>query len=360
MTAKRKVVVVGGGLIGAFAAFELSAKGADVLVLDASGASATEASFGWINASFFETPEYFALRFEGIAAYHSLQKRLDIPITWCGGLCWEFEGTAFDAQFNALQSQGYPCKIIDRDAIGAFEPDLGNVPIRAIHFTAEGSAEPTTLVERLLSAAASHGVKIARGFHVTGFVQKAGRVVGVQTGEGVFEADHVLVAAGTGTQPLLATLYIALPMLHRPALVLRTKPISAKISHILATDFGEVRQLPDGSLMTPASIGHQSDASEILSMHPDVAAETAMVRLRALFPQLDLELASMQLAHRPVPKDGFPAVGAVADGLYAATMHSGVTLGALMGDLIAQEILAGPNDQTRRWLSAFRPQRFGA
>ncbi|WP_293451128.1 FAD-dependent oxidoreductase [Planktotalea sp.] len=358
MTAKQKVVIVGGSLIGACSAFELAAKGADVLVLDASSASATDASFGWINASFFETPEYFALRVEGIAAYHRLQKRLSIPVTWCGGLCWEFEGTAFEAQYNALHAQGYPCKIIERDAIGVLEPDLGKIPDRAIHFTAEGSAEPTMLAERLLSAAVSLGARVARGFHVTGFVQKAGRVVGVQTSEGVFEADQVLVAAGIGTQQLLATLNIKLPMLHRPALVLRTKPIAAKISHILATDFGEVRQLPDGSLMTPASIGHQADASEVLSAHPDVAAEKAMTRLRALFPQIGLDMAAMQLANRPVPKDGFPAVGAVADGLYVATMHSGVTLGALMGDLIAQEILAGPNDQTTPWLSAFRPQRF--
>lgn len=331
MTAKQKVVIVGGGLIGAFAAFELAAKGADVLVLETGNASATDASFGWINASFFETPEYFALRVEGIAAYHRLQKRLDVPVKWCGGLSWEFEGAAFDAQYQSLHAQGYPCKIIERDAISALEPDLGMVPDRAIHFSAEGSAEPTMLVERLLSAAVSLGAKIARGFHVTGFAQKGGRIVGVQTGECVFDADQVLVAAGIGTEPLLATLGVALPMLHRPALVLRTKPITAKIFHILATDFGEVRQLPDRSLMTPASIGHQADASETLSAHPDVAAERAMTRLRALFPHITLNLAAMQLAHRPVPKDGFPAVGTVADGLYAATLHLGVTLGALMG-----------------------------
>ena len=358
MQAKQKIIVIGAGIIGASAAYELQSSGADVLVLDAGRARATDASFGWINASFFETPEYFNLRVEGIAAYHRLSERVEIPVSWCGSLAWEFSGEAFDAQFNNLSAQGYPCRIIERDEIKALEPDLGAIPERAIHFTAEACVESTEMTEALLRAAVSQGAKIARGFHVTGFEQSAGRITGVKTNEGVFKANQVLIAAGTGTQNLLATLDIGLPTLHLPALVLRTKPVNMKISHVLATDFGEVRQLPDGAILTPASIGHQADSSVALSGHPNEAAATAMARLHRLFPDCQLELALMQLAHRPVPKDGFPAVGEVAPGLYAASMHSGITLAALMGELIAAEMLQGSNQQTDRWLSAFRPKRF--
>jgi glycine/D-amino acid oxidase-like deaminating enzyme len=355
---KLKVIVIGAGIIGAASAFELASLGADVLMLDGGDARATEGSFGWINASFFENSEYHALRVEGIAAYHRLQKRLDVPVRWTGGLCWEFAGDAFDAQFEALLSEGYNSETLDRAAIAALEPALGVVPERAIRFAAEGVAEPAAIAERFLEAAIALGAKVARGFHVQGFLQNAGQICGVRTEQGVFEADRVLVAAGTGTEALLKDVGIALPMLHRPALVLTTKPVAWRLNHVLATDFGEVRQLPNGALMTPAAIGHQGDSAADLDAHPDVAAERSMTRLRALFPEADLQLGAMHLAHRPIPKDGFPAVGEVAPGLYAATLHSGITLAALMGELIGQEILHGVSDDTARWLAPYRPARF--
>jgi len=358
MTGKPKVIVVGGGIIGSACAFELASGGADVLMLDSGSARATDASFGWINASFFENPEYFALRLEGIAAYHRLQKRLDVPVTWTGGLCWEFDGDAFDQQFHDLTKQGYPCDILDRSALSVLEPDVGNLPKRALQFAAEGVAEPSTITQRYKSAALKLGARCASGFHVLGFEERAGRIRGVTTNQGAFEADQVLVAAGTGTQALLATVDVALPMLHRPALVVTTKPAKLRLNHVLATDFGEVRQLPNGALTTPAAIGHQSDRHEQLAEHPNAAAARSMARLQALFPEAKLELAGVQLAHRPVPEDGFPAVGEVMPGLYTATLHSGITLGALMGELIGREILIGESNETARWLAPYRPTRF--
>ena len=55
-----KVIVVGAGIVGASIAYHLAAAGAAVTVLDAGavGAGASAKSFGWINASFAETPAF--------------------------------------------------------------------------------------------------------------------------------------------------------------------------------------------------------------------------------------------------------------------------------------------------------------
>ena len=60
---------------------------------------------------------------------------------------------------------------------------------------------------------------------------------------------------------------------------------------------------------------------------------------------------------RPMPEDGFPCVGAVSarPGYYEAVTHSGVTLGPLVGRLLAREILAGEVDAL---ITPFRPERF--
>ena len=245
--AKQKIIIVGAGIIGAIAAFELQSAGADVLVLDAGGARATDASFGWVNASFFETPEYFALRVEGINAYRRLQKRIDVPISWNGGLCWEFSGDKFDEHFNSLDQQGYPCRILNRKEITALEPILSHPPERAIHFSSEAAVESSELTQRLLCAAQSLGARVAGGFRVTGFTQRGDAVCGVSTAEGDFAADQVLLATGTGTQDLLATLDIALPMLHRPGVIFQTNAVRPVLNHVCVAPIGEFRQLPMGA-----------------------------------------------------------------------------------------------------------------
>lgn len=348
---KQKIIVVGAGIIGAAAAFELSQAGAEVVVIDAGVRGATDASFGWINASFYQTPEYFALRVAGIDAYRALEARLAVPIRWNGSLAWEFSGDALDAQFKTLRDAGYPCRMVTASQIARMEPELGRLPDRAIHFSGEAAAEPQALTQALLTAS---GAQVLRGLAATGLIQTKGRVTGVRTQAGDFAADHVLIAAGTGCEALLKSQSITVPMLHRPALVLKTAPVPVRLSHILATDFGEVRQLPGGALTTPAAINHQGDASQALA-HPQQAAALSMSRLKALFPKLELSLAEMHLAERPVPKDGFPAVGFAAPGLYVATLHSGITLAALIGRLVAQEIAGGTLAPE---LDTFRPDRF--
>jgi glycine/D-amino acid oxidase-like deaminating enzyme len=79
---------------------------------------------------------------------------------------------------------------------------------------------------------------------------------------GVIEADCVVVAAGNGSPDILASVGVTLPMLTRPGVLVTTKPISAKIEHILVTTNGEVRQLPGGRILASAVANHQGDASE--------------------------------------------------------------------------------------------------
>ena len=70
-----------------------------------------------------------------------------------------------------------------------------------------------------------------------------------------------------------------------------------------------------------------------------------------------LRLAEVKIGIRPVPLDGMPVIGAVPGlmGAYTAIMHSGVTLGPLVGQLLASEILEG---YASSLLKLFRPVRF--
>lgn len=65
------------------------------------------------------------------------------------------------------------------------------------------------------------------------------------------------------------------------------------------------------------------------------------------------------MSNRTIPADGFPSVGAVpsVSGYYKAVAHSGITLGPVIGRLLALEIFSEKSDQM---LADLRRERFPA
>lgn len=356
---KPKVIVIGAGITGAAIALRLAQGGADVTVLEAGGIAnaASGRSFGWINASFFASRDHFNLRFAGIAAWRRLRDIIGPDcVDWPGCLWWEVAGPALDAAEAELAAFGYPCQRLDRKRMAQLEPNLADPPAECLHFPNEGAADLAVASARLLALAAGHGAGLWLGTPVTGFLQQNGAVRGVSTAHGRVEADLVIVAAGTTTEPLLQDVGVSLPMLKRPGVLLLTRPTPPLIRHILAGPGQELRQMPDGRIVAPAAAAHQTDSAEALCASPDVLAGQALSRLSELLSGARLELERVIVGWRPVPADGLPAIGPLdVPGLYVATMHSGATLGPLIGELVAAEVLSGANSSL---LAPFRPGRF--
>lgn len=352
---QKSIIIIGAGVIGAAVAYQLTRQGAQVTVLDAGHAAATEASFGWVNASYFLNEEHFHLRVAGMAAYQQLAAEIDLPATWYGSICWE-EGRP-NERSDALKNLGYEVDVLDAAQFAELEPHVNDPPEQSLFLKTEGAVEPGPLTAALIKAAQENGASVMRGVQVHDFINLENRVVGVRTNAGAISGDQVLIAAGVGSRALSEKLGMHLPMLHRPALVIKTRPVPKILGHILVSDLGEVRQLPDGSLIMPAVVGHQSDAGTDVG---DLATEAgaALARLQGLLPSVPLTLAEAMIANRPMPGDGLPAVGPICDGAYVATMHSGITLAALMGELISGELLNDESNHSRAWLSPYRPHRF--
>lgn len=354
----KSVVIVGAGIIGAAAAFRMAQAGADVVVVDAGLPAATAASFGWINGSFYLSQDHFRLRVAGMEAWARLSREVALPVARCGCLSWEFSGAEMERERAALAEMGYEVETLSRNEVMAREPRIAGVPEAVLSFPAESIAEPAATAQGLIAAAQALGARLVRGMRITGFTTSGEAVTGVRTEAGVINADEVLVAAGTGTEALLATLDIPLPMAPRPAYVLETCPVVPVLSHVLATDTGEVRQRPDGALVMPCAVSHQGDSAETMGVSALEAGNATLARLRALFPTVALDMAQVALGHRPMPADTLPAVGRVRSGLSVAVMHSGITLGAVMGEVLTQEVLGEPTNQSTSLLGGFRPARF--
>lgn len=351
------VIVIGAGIIGASAAYHLQSAGADVTLVDAGGETATSSSFGWINASFHHDEAHFHLRHAGIEAWRRLTETLSLPVAWQGALCWEETGAAFDAQRDRLQALGYEVSEVDQAAFAQLEPHVATPPERALYFNQEAAADSPAVNKALLEAALQAGARRLRGVRVDGFVDTGSRITGIRTQAGVVTADHVVIAAGIGSANLMAQAGTPMPMLHRPALVLRTRPVAPMLTHILVSEFGELRQLGDGSLLMPAAVNHQSHASDAAPEDIAATARDVLARVGRLLGNIPLDWQEATVALRPVPQDGLPVIGAVCDGLHVACMHSGITLAALSGELVAQEMLEGVTNRSSALLAPYRPGR---
>jgi glycine/D-amino acid oxidase-like deaminating enzyme len=350
-----KVLVIGAGIIGAVIAHSL-APHARVTVIEAAApaAAASGKSFGWINASFYQNPDHHRLRVQAIAAHRRLDANLRTGIQWTGTLWWEETGLAFEATHENLLDLGYPVRLIDPDEFQRLEPNIATPPDRALQFPTEGAVDAAALTERLLTAAMGQGAQVWLGTPVLRLIHSGGRVTGVHTAEGALDADHTILATGTATPGLLGDVDYFLPMRPRPGILLRSEPLPPLINHILAGPGGEIRQDSAGHLLTPASPSHQSDDAETLPPLADLADATR-TRIRALLPDTDLRWSRITLGLRPVPEHGLPVVGEVRPGLTVAVMHSGITLAALVGELVAAEVLGQGESPL---LAPYRPVLF--
>ena len=358
MKQKPKIIVIGSGIIGASIAFSCVNLGADVVVLEQNklGGAASSNSFGWINASFAESPAYFELRNAAVNAFRNLQTELNLndSVCWQGTLWWEDSGQELKNQFNNLLARGYAANLLNKNEIKNLEPNLKDVPEAAIFTPLEGAAEADQVALTMLRKLADQGGKVISGCTVESLQFKKNRVSGVKTNIGEMSCDMVVLATGAAAQNGLLGCEWNLPMQNKKGLIVQTSPVPDLINHILMTNDVHFKQNLDGTLT----------AGEIFSgdLYEDTfALDLASDVLSRISKKIDFTTnlipTNIKIGTRPVPIDGFPVVGNIEGhkGVFVAVMHSGVTLAPLIGQLLASEMLKSAKSPL---LETFRPSRF--
>ena len=342
MTTQHHVVVVGAGIIGASIAWHLAEAGARVTVLDAQepGGIATRLSWAWINASFGNPEPYFHLRRQAMQEWRRMATAMpEIRLAWPGSLFWGRPPAELEAFATQHAAWGYGVRRVSRAEFAALEPHLVSPPDIAIHVSDEGVVEPLATAQALLAAAKRLGATVAGQTRVHTLLRTGDRVTGVDTSNGILQADDVVVASGVGSSSLLATAGVALPMQTAPGLVVATAPHPPVLNRLLISPMMELRQTSEGRLLAIGRIDEAQADSDIAGPASDLF-ET----IRGMIDSgASLSPEFRSVAFRPIPQDGFPAVGrsdAVA-GLYAAVTHSGITLAPAIGRFATEEILTG-------------------
>lgn len=323
---KHTVMVVGAGIVGASIAYHLSARGAQVTILDAEvpGAGASRHSFGWIGKSPWENSPAGQSRALGLQHWKRLAAEVPgLDLHWSGALVW---GEDFAGGTDP----------ISQEQAALHEPRLLMPPSQAGYKRDDGWLDPTRAAQALVRAAQRLGAHTSFGTPVTRVHRASdGAVVGVELGSETLLATTVVVAAGVGSAALCRTAGAELAMVSSPAVMVRLSAPQGLVRGIVANDEFEVRQSPDGTVLMPLDYHHETSTEELLR-----TAE----RARALFVDSfdgarDARSLSAEIGWRPMTADSQPRVGySEVPGLYIAVVHPGVTLAAAVGDTAARDI----------------------
>lgn len=355
MSTKQDITVIGGGIIGASIAWHLVDAGARVrLIAETTGGVATPTSFAWINASWGNPEPYFRLRTRAMREWRRLADAVpDLPLSVCGGLCWDLPPEELRAYGREHGSWGYDIREVSAEEAQAIEPNVLHLPNFALHVREEGAAEPAITAQRLIADARSRGLDLLEGVTVTGIGTKGGKVSTVSTSAGDFETDHVVLAAGAAVPALASPLGISVPIEAPPGLIVHSKPTGKMLNGLVIATELHVRQTLEGRIIAGSDFGGTDPGSD-----PEGAARELFAKVKNFLSNGDrLEMEFHTVGYRPTPMDGFPILGGVSglDGLYLAVTHSGVTLAPAIGRFAAEEILQGASEPL---LAPYRLSRF--
>jgi glycine/D-amino acid oxidase-like deaminating enzyme len=384
-------VVVGGGIVGLAVTAELSRRFSRVLLVEADrcGGRATAAGFGWVNASSkWQDLAYHRLNAEACRHHVALAAEWDAGRTgWNGGgsLMWasQSDQTArarLDERFDTLQSWEYPVVRASRGEMQALEPNVRfEEDAIGLFAPSEGWVSSPRLVRHFTEQARERHAEISEFTRATGFTtDHRGAIATVETTRGRVSTRVLVLCAGVDTGELahLATGASNTPrhnpVRRSPGLLVETAPLPplARVFRVCyPTDANGLHLRPsaENGILIGAddtdAICQENESPSGTSPGPSqsqlsAAAASLIDRAAAILPDMDRDTAfTPRICVRPIPNDGYPIAGELpgVSGAYLLVTHSGITLGPLLGQLLADEIITGRKSP---WLSPYRADRF--
>jgi len=355
-----RVVICGGGVIGACSAYFLARRGIDVLVVERTevASAASGKAGGFLARDWCSGTPLDALARRSFELHASLTR--EIGSDWAYQRMTAYSGTLVsdrDHRRNRPASLGW----LSNGVIIAGQ--LGTPDTTAI-------VHPHKFTSALMSAAQENGAHLRSG-RVTGIRRSDNgmTVTGVEVDDRVVEADAVVIALGPWS--LLAATWMALPAVfgqRSPSIVYDT--VGDVPPEALFLDYHD----EDGSVIPvevfPRADGstHVTALSDIVPLPLDPASITpdadAIDRIAAICARLSPvfrpdRIIARQACFRPVAEDGLPLIGKVPqlEGAYVATGHNvwGILNAPATGEALAELIADGASRSTD--LSPFDPAR---
>ncbi|RYZ01132.1 MAG: glycine oxidase ThiO [Myxococcales bacterium] len=343
------VVIVGGGVMGCAAAYELSRAGKPVIVLERSvpGAEASSAAAGILGAQ-VEAHHPGPLTELGLASAKlypaliaDLQKDSGVSVGYrrCGVLkvAYAAPGLKELVRERAWQKrQKLAMEQLSPAALRKREPGLSPELAGGLWFEGDATLEPRSLLSALRVAAEKGGVQFRSGAFVERVEEAGGRAVGVRLSDGsVVRGSHVVLAAGSWTSLVSRPASEASRVVPARGQIVELRSSVPPLSAIVFGPDCYLVPRADGRVLVGSTL-------EFVGYKREVTAGAVSRLLNAalrLVPALEqAELSSTWSSFRPYTADELPLLGpSQTPGLIFMSGHyrNGILLAPISARIVA-------------------------
>jgi sarcosine oxidase subunit beta len=351
------VVVVGGGVVGASAAYHIAAAGAGRVLLleraDRLAAGSTGACAGGFRYQ-FSSEVNVRLSQASVPMIVGFSQEHGLPLDVAqDGYLFLVRGEAlwrdFVAAHELQRALGVEAELLPPEEAAALVPGISLEGVVGAAFgPRDGIADPSGLTQGYATLARRAGAELELGVEVTAVRASAGRITGVETSRGPVDAPVVVNAAGPWAGLLAATVGIELPLEPVPRHVLVTgafpgAPERRTLVIDAATSFYLHREGP-GVLMGMGRAG-ETASFDTTTDETFVADELLPTAVRVFPP---LEAAAIEhswVGLYEMTPDRHPILGPApgVEGFYLANGFSGHGFqhAPIVGKLLAEMIVQG-------------------
>ena len=382
MAQQTEILIVGGGIWGLSTAYHLAKSGQkDILVLernDEIAAETTPQAAGLVGQIRSSATMLHAIRY-ALELFSQFPKETghDAGLRQTGSLMVALSPERMDAyarQIERSHLNGIKAEFVSHAEMARLAPALDVSKIEGGYFVpSDGYVDPQQCARAYAAAARDLGVQIQLNTSVTGFRQRDGEILGVETENGFIASNHVVITAGPWGAALAketgATTAVQ-PIRHQRARTVPSPGIPDHHPAVRVTDVSCYLRPDKGGYLygffepQPVSIDLDTMPADFRTgdIEPPVAVMAeAQRRLAPIFPILqDLEIAEYRRGMTTFAPDGAYLIGPVPgiDRLYLATGCAalGIAGSAAVGRWLANWVIDGDPGED---LAIFSHQRFG-
>lgn len=376
MNATADVVIVGGGLEGAAAAWALGQRGVtDVTVLERNtvGSGMTGKSSGIVRCH-YGVSSLAAMATVGLEVFENAERIFgqDIGFRQTGYVVGVGEPNVDNLRRSlaAQREVGVQTEEIDAAEVAKLWPWADLEPFAAFGWEARGGyGDAYQTAQAFAVSARAAGVRIMQGANVTALVLDGDRVTGVELADGTrVAAGTVVVATGVWTRPFLAPYGVDVPIrVHREQIVtikpgVDTGPVPV-FSDLVSLQY--IRPEPNGELLfgnSDLAELEPADPDDYLNRATDGFIDLTVDKVGTRFPGFpDAAISGSYAGCYDVTPDWNPVISPTGiDGLLVAAGFSGhgFKIAPAVGKLVADLVTDGHSCDPRIPESDFRLTRF--
>ena len=249
--------------------------------------------------------------------------------------------------------------MLSQAEVRAMEPNISPNVLGALIFRCDAHCYPNDVMGNLLGYLPKIGVTMVPNQAVTGFVKKGRKITGVQTAKGLYEADAVVLSAGSWSREIASMTNLHIPLMPGRGYSLTLDGEKYKVNYPAILMEARLAVTPmDGR----TRFGGTMEITPTNTPPRMNRVEGIIEGVKKFYPSFNIPLPKPEdvwYGYRPCSADGLPYIGRAThmDNLVIATGHAmvGMSLGAGTGKLVSEILNEQPTSMD---IKPFDPMRY--